>query len=479
MVLILLGIGAWMALRPTPLPLQRLAAPAQTSRPPPTVIAFEVPGPQGRAVLARFYGLERLRPTGDDLCEGLTAALPRIAPVSGDLGELAPMLRRACGTDPDAAGLPTTAADRIALAAALLSVVMQEANSGRGEIDWATLGARWAVRRLREASGAEEVEAILNTRCAPTPQTLPLRRVQADCTRIRAAFCPAGPERAMCQVRFLASAGEELARLGRLETNEQHFRDMAEVLDEAEALLRSMPENDERRIMLDGFATAFGYAGEAGRDRRLLLRAHEIAAANLAELGQEPEPGQDGFRFARALDALALALSRLAAGDADRVAATRRAVAAQRRAIDFRERFEPEAPSWAAQVNLAADLLDLFALTNEAEAIEQSVAFARASLTTLGRAGPFGIPREPEDVLYVKARLGQALAWQGRRAPDLPDETRERLLAEARTLLEEAERAFARMNARAYHPVRAGARAGTGGALMTAARPVPPGRRLL
>jgi tetratricopeptide (TPR) repeat protein len=303
---------------------------------------------------------------------------------------------------------------------------------------------------LRKAQTVDEVADILLARSGlsdadDSRRGLIFRRFSADLERLGAELCMtrSDPD---CRARELARVGSSYSRLGRLGTDEQSFRDMAEALDEAEPLVRKMKDKKARIDLLDDIASAFGYAGESGRDRKLLLRAVEIAEKNVTEL--EPTKDDDSkWEYGEALGLLQSSLGRLAGSGVDQIVVTKRAVNVGEQAIAHRHRHFPDSTSWAEYINLAASQRDLFELTRERAWIETAIANGRRALEIHKQRGDV----KPDDMqLYIKIRIGQALVWKAVHDGDIDEEDRLRHYDEARSLFDEAEPFFRTMNTQAY-----------------------------
>jgi hypothetical protein len=435
--------------------------------------SFELPGPSGSKVRASFYGLNRLPLSGDDLCAALRVELDGTPPtieidLPGLPREEAERTRRevtqairasfeqqwrlGCMPGPRVAGRSATAAEQRAAALGLAQGLSgQRYHADIRDEGRDALIIRWAIIQMKGISRVADLRPFVTNACyvspSPQPMSLAARRFTADCQRLQAAICDLGAL-ASCRAEALVDAGKEYSLLGRLETDERHFRDMAGVLDEAEPLVRRVADRETRTRLIGEIASAFGYAGEAGRDLHLLRRAAEIAQKTLSEL--TPGPGRfEQEQYAAALDDVAIALSRLAATESDRISATRRAIEGYKHAIAFRASATPDDPSWAAYVNLAANQRDFFELMRERQSIEDAIGNARRSLAILS-ARPGGGARNDNQLPYVRARLGEALVWRSRHVEEMEPMVREEGFAEAKEHLATAETVFRRMNAQAY-----------------------------
>jgi tetratricopeptide (TPR) repeat protein len=428
-----------------------------------TTESFTVPGPDGRRVTARFYGLERLPPSDGDVCPLLRERLSQIPvvpkPSSTDSDDAETETRRnyiSQQVDAICGGKPLDGEEPIAESArgwnatmAAMTMSLLDHKPAADERFAAAL-AHWILVHLRKALKVEEVTDILLARSGLSDaddnrRGLIFRRFSADLVRLGAELCSARSD-PDCRARELVSVGRSYSRLGRLGTDEQSFRDMAEALDEAEPLVRKMQDKKVRIDLLDDIASAFGYAGEAGRDHKLLLRAVEIAEKSVAEL-ESTKDGDGKWDYGEALGSLQSNLGRLAGSEIDRIAVTKRAVDVGEQAIAHRHLSFPETPSWGEYINLAASQRDLFELTRDRAWIDPAIANARRALEIHKERGDI----KPDDMqLYIKVRLGQALVWKARHDGDIPEEDRLKHFDEARLLFDEAEPFFRTMNTQAY-----------------------------
>ncbi len=436
-----------------------------------TTTSFTVPGPDGQHVTARFYGLERLPPANDEICPLLRERLAQVPalpnPSSGGnengdqqikLKYVSQQIDAICG------GTPLEGEEPIAESArgwnATMAATTMSLLDHRPAVDerFAAALAQWILVHLRKANTVKEVGDILQARSGlldadDDRRGLIFRRFSADLERLGAGLCSA-PSDPACRARELVGAGRSYSRLGRLGTDEQSFRDMAEALDEAEPLVRKIQDKTARIDLLDTIASAFGYAGEAGRDRKLLLRAVEIVEKNVAAL-EPTKDADDKWDFGEALGSLLSNLGRLSGTETDRIPVTKRAVEVGEQAIAHQHRHFPASPSWASYINLASSQRDLFELTRDRAWIDPAIANARRALEIHKERGDI----KPDDMhLYIKVRLGQALVWKARHDGDVLEEDRLRQFDEARSLFDEAEPFFHAMNTQVYLRIITGAR---------------------
>ncbi len=438
-----------------------MAPPAQASKTELTVETFPVPGRDGKTVMARFRGLDRLPPSGDDFCPLLKdrlAGLPAASAGPGgeavDRKTIETLVDAACGGLSPETQQPVPQFQR-GYNAGLAALLLDMADKTKAQdITLSATMARWVVRQLRKAKTVEEVRDIIFNTLGIKPSEdfvndLSIRRFNADLRKLQADVCSTEADQ-YCRERALVEAGEDYARLGRLSSDETTFRDMAGALDEAEPLVRNMADRGQKISLLDDIATAYGYAGEDGRDRTLLERAVQISERNVADL----EAGKDGdekFSYDSALRSLGSNLARLAGYGVDQAKLTLRAIEVHEKSIAHGQRHFPGDPSWDNYINLAADQRDMFMLTREQKWIDAAISNARRALEIHGE-------EKTTDRLYIKLRLAQALAWQAKYGKDITENNRKTMFGEARSLVDEAEPAFRALNTRSYLKIIANVR---------------------
>jgi hypothetical protein len=450
---ILVAAGAPFFRSPVQTAITPKAPPQENTKTELTVETFPVPGRGGKPVMARFRDLDRLPSTGDDFCPLLKNRLAKIpeqpAPPEAettDRRSIESLVDLACGGPSPGTKKPVPMSQRgyhAGLAALLLDTV--DKSDAQDVVLSATM-SRWVVSQLRKAQTVEQARDIIFNTLGIKPSNNPvsdlsIRRFNADLQRLQADVCSPDID-PYCRERALVEAGDDYARLGRLSSDEMTFRDMAEALDEAEPLVRNMADRDQKISLLDDIATAYGYAGEDGRDRALLERAVQISERNVAEL-EAGKDGNDIHAYDSALRGLGSNLARLAGYGLDKARLTLRAIETHEKSIAHGQRHFPGNPSWDNYINLAADQRDMFALTREQKWIDAAISNARRALEIYGE-------EKSTDRLYIRLRLAQALAWQAKHGKDIADDNRKAMFREAQSLLDEAEPAFHALNTQSY-----------------------------
>ncbi|MGL4324668.1 MAG: hypothetical protein ACRCTD_11580 [Beijerinckiaceae bacterium] len=464
------GSGWLFPRKPLPPEAFKRNLPAKTAenKPALTVHTIDLPGPDGKRITATFYGLERLPAAGDDLCKQLHQRRAAIGPLpeSPDNPEknvwVDATLKRACDDMVDEEGEPIKPVQRGGMAAHAAASLASIDNKPIMDAAFAASWAHWMLGELRKAKNVGDVQQAIEgshslDKAADAPNNIIFKRLSADIDRLRAELCEE-VEGSHCRARFLSTAGRDYARLGRLEDNEQHFRDMIIVLNEAEQLVGKINQKAIRTDLLDDIAAAFGYAGEAGRDRNMLVRATDISRRIVRELETEKD-GDDKWNYSNAIESLASNLGRVAVGASNRIAVTREAVEAGEMAIAHSKRHFPDDISWAAQINLATSQRELYELTSEDDVLDKSIDNARQSLATLASRIQEKKTVRDYNVAYSQCALAYSLAARAYYTHSLGNDDRAALQDEARKLLDQAEPVFRAINAQAYLRMIARARA--------------------
>lgn len=426
-----------------------------------TVHINDLPGPDGKRLSVSFYAHERLLQPPGDFCSYLRDRRQRAeAPSAVTKQSTADVfldadtaIKRACIDTVDDEDQPIRPTMRGALAVQAASAL--SALDGQPALDQAfgSLLMRGIVEGLKVAKTVDDVSEIIQPLHVLNDDSdsvagLVFRRFYADGIRLRAALCPTQGYH-YCRAQWLVSAGKIYSRIGRLEDHEQHFHDMAAVLDEAEPLVASIASRGRRLDLLDDMASAFGYAGEAGRSEAMLKRAASLSRRVVGEL--EPVENDRGSSlYANALEQLAANLGRLAPVSSDKISVLRDAIDTGEKAIAVSARIAPDASSWTALSNLAASQRELFTITQEPALIEQSIANARQSLAAVSKGAEADYLERNSNVAYARTNLGYSLGAKARYIAPMSDEEKKSLNGEARQLLNQAEPVFHRINAQAY-----------------------------
>ena len=319
LIIVLLALGLYAASgwlfprKPLPPDAFKRNLPAKTAEKKPvlTVTVLDLPGPDAKRIAVKFYGLERLPPAGEELCKQLQARRAAIGPLPAnpdnpDKNEwLETTLKRACVDTVDEEGEPIKPVQRGGLAVGAAAMLANIDDKPVMDAAFASSWAHWMLGELRNAKTVGDVQIALEgshslDKSSEAPNNIIFKRLSADIDRLRAELCET-PDEYHCRARFLSTAGHDYARLGRLETDEQHFRDMTAVLDEAERLVENISKKATRTDLLDSIASAFGYAGEAGRDHNLLVRATDISRRIVKELEAEKD-GDDKWNYSNAIE---------------------------------------------------------------------------------------------------------------------------------------------------------------------------------
>jgi hypothetical protein len=437
-----------------------LAARTKAAGQQPSMTTFMVPGPNGASMRVAFYGLDRLPQVTDEaFCKRLSEyreARPTLPETATDAdarkekAETAEVARTALGVACDTTRL---AAERFEAAGNVRVLVGSDGERAiYADLTVAGALARLNVAAMREARTWQEVLRSASNRfefrmVEDGVSGLWFRRLAADLDRVTGALC--GPASDLdCAPTLLVAAARTYAELGRQTNDEQHFQDAGDVLRQAEAMLKPLKDAPENLHLFRTIASAYGYAGEAGRNEAFVRKATEISGDVVAAL----EPGKDGVNihdYSNAVATFGANLGRLAGYDTDKRGVLERAIAANVLGIAHDERHDPDFPSWSNHVNLSTSAIELYAITREDRVIDDAVAHGHRAVGIVGRKVEAKTADEL-DLAYVRMRLGEALAWKARHGQALEETARRALAEEARTLLDQAEPVFSASNAQAY-----------------------------
>jgi hypothetical protein len=427
----------------------------------PTMTTFMVPGPGGAEVRVRFYGLDRLPQVSDEaLCKLLGDARPSTAAgneqaadeeTRKDRAELEAETRTALGIVCDAS---RPAALRLeAVGVAIHGLVASGADPTIHRIPIkAGAEARLLVAAMREARSWRDVVRVgsnggLFAYVGEGLTGLWFRRLASDIDRITAVMCAAYAAKD-CAAPLLVSAARTYAEIGRQTDDEQHFNDAGDALREAEAMLQPLKDAPENHQQFRTIASAYGYAGEAGRREAFVRKAAELSAEVVVALEHGKE-GEKAHEYSRAISVLAANLGRLAAYETDKRGALERALSVNVIAIAHDERHSPGHPFWTNHANLSTTSTELFAISREDRVIEDAIMHGRRAAAIVDRSISQGAA-DAHDRAYVRMRLGEALAWKARHGQKLEEPQRRALAQEAKALFDEAEPVFVDYNTQAY-----------------------------
>jgi hypothetical protein len=438
----------------------------RTARPPParqapSMTTFMLPGPGGGEVRVSFYGLDRLPQVSDAaLCKLLGDRRPPTTaagePAADEearrerteiIAETTTALGVVC--DPS-----RTAAARLeAVDAAVHGLVMLDPDSViHSDPIKAGAQARLVIAAMREAGTWRDVVRAgsnggLFDHIGEGVTGLWFRRLAADIKRVDAVMCVAHAGKD-CAADLLIAVARTYAEIGRQTDDEQHFDDAGNALRQAEAMLKPLKDAPENHRLFGTIASAYGYAGEAGRREAFVRKAADISAEVVAAL----EPGKDGATahdYSRAISVLAANLGRQAAYEADKRGSLERAISVGLRAIGHDERHHAEHPAWSNHANLSTSATELFAISREESVIDDAILHARRAVDIVGRQIA-AKAADRLDLAYARMRVGEALAWKARHGQTLDGPHSRALAQEAKALFDEAEPVFLSYNAQAY-----------------------------
>jgi hypothetical protein len=126
-----------------------------------------------------------------------------------------------------------------------------------------------------------------------------------------------------------------------------------------------------------------------------------------------------------------------------------RAVSVGLLAIAHDERHSPDHPSWSNHINLSSSAAELFAISREESVIDDAITHSRRATGIVERKIE-AKAADQIDLVYVRMRVGEALAWKARHGQALDESQRRALAQEAKALFDEAEPSFISYNAQAY-----------------------------
>lgn len=426
-----------------------------------TVHINDLPGPDGKRLSVSFYGLERLPLPPGDLCSYLSdrreraktqfAAQKKSDPDVFTDADLA--IKRACTDTVDDEDQPIGPAMRGALAVQAASALSSLDSQPTLDRAFGSLLMRWTVESLKAAKSVDDVNDVIKPLHIfniddDGVEGLIFKRFYADGARLRAALCPT-PDTFACHANWLVTAGKGYSRVGRLEDHEQHFHDMTTVLDEAEPWVKAIASRGKRLDLLDDMASAFGYAGEAGRSETMLKRAADLSRRVVVEV-EPAQNDQASSLYVNALEQLAANLGRWSSVATDKIAVLHDAINTGEKAIAIDWRVSPGKRSWTALSNLASSQRELFLITHETPLIEKSIANARHSLASFSEGADADYVERSSDVAYARANLAYSLAAQTRHVASMKDDEKMSVNKEARALLDQSEPVFRAINANAY-----------------------------
>lgn len=311
----------------------------------PSMTTFMAPGPSGPNVRVSFYGLDRLPQVSDEaLCKLLGDERPT-TPAANEPAvdeearrertDLVEEMTTALGVVCDPS--KPAAARLEAINAAIHGLVAFGADPAiyRNPIK-AGAEARLVIAAMREARTWQDVVRIssngrLFNYVGEGLTGLWFRRLAGDINRVTAIMCAVYAAKD-CAPDLLVSAARTYAELGRRTDDEQHFDDAGDALRQAEAMLKPLKDAPENHALFSTIASAYGYAGEAGRREAFVRKAADISAEVVAAL--EPDKGGDkAYDYSQAIGVFAANLGRLAAYEADKRGALERAISVNLLAI--------------------------------------------------------------------------------------------------------------------------------------------------
>lgn len=370
---------------------------------------IKVPGPDGVSIEAEFYALEAIPPFGEvDVCDVLRerAKALNLLQIKPQLTETADPVPNFCPdfnpdmTDDDSFSYSSPVS--------MMRRLNETDNLGDPDTAFSATLERTILTRLREAKTVADVQQAIEMSYGIDDlddwERLHFSRFRGDLIRLSGQMCSKAAATA-CKVGKWIEAARIYADVGSLNGDDRNFRDVELLLNSILADVRKVKNISVRTGWMTDIASAFGYAGQAGRSGNLTGRAVEISRGALADLEQAKDPSLES-ELDDALGGLAANLGRHAPFATDKKSVFEEAVEVGSKAIMLDEKRFPGSPSWSKYANRSADRLQLFSYSMEQQQLDLAVSDARTALEASGKNA------DNEAGAHTMYRLGEALAWR-------------------------------------------------------------------